>query len=316
MAKAALMDYDKALELFEPVLGFEVHVELNTKTKMFSSAPNNFGAEPEHQPVAGVPGPPGSLPVVNEQAVRHSISLGLALGCQIAESSRFARKNYFYPDLGKNYQISQYDEPIAYEGSVEVELVDGTRVTVPIERAHMEEDAGKLTHVGGSTGRIQGAGVLARRLQPRRSAARRDRHEDHLRRRAPGSRTREGVRADHPRHRARARHLRREDGARQPALRRQRVAPPAHRRRRAAGAARHAHRDEERQLDAIRRARRALRDPAPGGDPRRRRHDHPGDAALARRHRHDLARVARSRTPTTTATSRSPTCCPSSRRPS
>ncbi|MGC5171133.1 Asp-tRNA(Asn)/Glu-tRNA(Gln) amidotransferase subunit GatB [Microbacterium sp. DT81.1] len=157
MAKAKLMDYDKAIELFEPVLGFEVHVELNTKTKMFSSAPNNFGAEPNTNLSPVCLGLPGSLPVVNEQAIRHSISLGLALGCQIAESSRFARKNYFYPDLGKNYQISQYDEPIAFDGSVEVELTDGARVTVPIERAHMEEDAGKLTHVGGSTGRIQGA---------------------------------------------------------------------------------------------------------------------------------------------------------------
>src|SRR5690606_27535410 len=95
--------------------------------------------------------------VVNATAIRSSISLGLALGCSIAPSSRFARKNYFYPDLGKNYQISQYDEPIAYEGSVVVELEDGTLVTVPIERAHMEEDAGKLTHMGGATGRIQGA---------------------------------------------------------------------------------------------------------------------------------------------------------------
>ncbi len=157
MAKDKLMDFDKALELFEPVLGFEVHVELNTKTKMFSAAPNSFGREPNSDLAPVDLGLPGSLPVVNEQAVRHSISLGLALGCQIAPSSRFARKNYFYPDLGKNYQISQYDEPIAFEGSVEVELADGTRVVVPIERAHMEEDAGKLTHVGGSTGRIQGA---------------------------------------------------------------------------------------------------------------------------------------------------------------
>ena len=102
-------------------------------------------------------GLPGSLPVVNEQAVQFAISLGLALGCQIAPSSTFSRKNYFYPDLAKNYQISQYDEPIAFEGEVEVELEDGTLVQVPIERAHMEEDAGKLTHVGGSTGRIQGA---------------------------------------------------------------------------------------------------------------------------------------------------------------
>ena len=163
MAKAQLMDYDKALELFEPVLGFEVHVELNTQTKMFSDAPNPAapGADPDVAPNTMITpvclGLPGSLPVVNETAVEYAISLGLALGCSIAPSSRFARKNYFYPDLAKNYQISQYDEPIAFEGSVEVELGDGTLVTVPIERAHMEEDAGKLSHVGGSTGRIQGA---------------------------------------------------------------------------------------------------------------------------------------------------------------
>ena len=157
MAKAELMDYDKAIELFEPVLGFEVHVELNTKTKMFSDAPNFFGGEPNTNVTPVDLGLPGSLPVVNEQAVKYSISLGLALGCSIAPSSRFARKNYFYPDLAKNYQISQFDEPIAFGGSVEVELPDGRLFTVPIERAHMEEDAGKLTHVGGATGRIQGA---------------------------------------------------------------------------------------------------------------------------------------------------------------
>lgn len=162
MAKAELMDFDKALELFEPVLGFEVHVELSTQTKMFSDAPNPaFGGHEISDPNTAITpvclGLPGSLPVVNETAVRYSISLGLALGCQIAPTSRFARKNYFYPDLAKNYQISQYDEPIAFEGMLEVELEDGTLVQVPIERAHMEEDAGKLTHVGGSTGRIQGA---------------------------------------------------------------------------------------------------------------------------------------------------------------
>ncbi|QWT22877.1 Asp-tRNA(Asn)/Glu-tRNA(Gln) amidotransferase subunit GatB [Subtercola sp. PAMC28395] len=157
MAKAELMDYDKAIELFEPVLGFEVHVELNTKTKMFSDAPNFFGGEPNTNVTPVDLGLPGSLPVVNEQAVKYSISLGLALGCSIAPVSRFARKNYFYPDLAKNYQISQFDEPIAVGGSVEVELADGRIFTVPIERAHMEEDAGKLTHVGGATGRIQGA---------------------------------------------------------------------------------------------------------------------------------------------------------------
>ena len=157
MAQAKLMDYDKALELFEPVLGFEVHVELSTKTKMFSAAPNNFGSEPNTNITPTCLGLPGSLPVVNEEAVRYSISLGLALDCDIRPSSSFARKNYFYPDLAKNYQISQFDEPIAENGSVDVELPSGKIFTVQIERAHMEEDAGKLTHVGGSTGRIQGA---------------------------------------------------------------------------------------------------------------------------------------------------------------
>ena len=162
MARAELMDFDKALEMFEPVLGFEVHVELSTKTKMFSDAPNpalsdNDITDPNTAITPVCLGLPGSLPVVNEQAVQFAISLGLALGCQIAPSSTFSRKNYFYPDLAKNYQISQYDEPIAFEGEVEVELEDGTLVAIPIERAHMEEDAGKLTHVGGSTGRIQGA---------------------------------------------------------------------------------------------------------------------------------------------------------------
>ncbi|MGY6496660.1 MAG: Asp-tRNA(Asn)/Glu-tRNA(Gln) amidotransferase subunit GatB [Microcella sp.] len=162
MARAELMDFDKALELFEPVLGFEVHVELSTKTKMFSDAPNpafsgNNVTDPNTAITPVCLGLPGSLPVVNETAVEYSIALGLALGCQIAPASRFARKNYFYPDLAKNYQISQYDEPIAFEGMLEVELEDGELWQVPIERAHMEEDAGKLTHVGGSTGRIQGA---------------------------------------------------------------------------------------------------------------------------------------------------------------
>jgi len=162
VAQEPLMDLARALELFEPVLGFEVHVELSTQTKMFSDAPNPaHGDEATVTPNTMITplclGLPGSLPVVNGAAVRHSISLGLALGCTIAPVSRFARKNYFYPDLAKNYQISQYDEPIAYEGSVQVELDDGTLVDVPIERAHMEEDAGKLTHVGGATGRIQGA---------------------------------------------------------------------------------------------------------------------------------------------------------------
>lgn len=161
MSKAELMDFDEALERFEPVIGLEVHVELSTKTKMFSPSPNISGDLTADEPNTAI-GPvdlglPGTLPVVNAEAVRSSISLGLALGCRIAEVSGFARKNYFYPDNPKNYQISQYDDPIAFDGSVEVELDDGTVFHVEIERAHMEEDAGKLTHVGGATGRIQGA---------------------------------------------------------------------------------------------------------------------------------------------------------------
>ena len=124
---------------------------------MFSAAPNTFGGEANTNVTPVCLGLPGTLPVVNEQAVRYAISLGLALGCNIAEVSGFARKNYFYPDMAKDYQISQYDDPIAFDGSVEIELANGRVVHVPIERAHMEEDAGKLTHVGGSAGRIQGA---------------------------------------------------------------------------------------------------------------------------------------------------------------
>lgn len=156
MARDALLSYEKALELYEPVLGFEVHVELNTATKMFCGCANSFGSGPNTNVCPVCIGLPGSLPVVNEKAIESSIRLGLALDASIAESCRFSRKNYFYPDLAKAYQISQFDEPIVYEGSLAIELEDGTAYTIPIERAHMEEDAGKLNHVG-TTGRIQGA---------------------------------------------------------------------------------------------------------------------------------------------------------------
>ena len=145
------------MEKYDPVLGFEVHVELNTKTKMFSSAPNVFGDEPNTNVNEVDLGLPGVLPVVNKTAIESSIKIGLALNCKIAETCRFARKNYFYPDTPKNFQTSQYDEPIAYDGYLDIELADGTVFRVEIERAHMEEDAGKLTHMGGAAGRIQGA---------------------------------------------------------------------------------------------------------------------------------------------------------------
>jgi aspartyl-tRNA(Asn)/glutamyl-tRNA(Gln) amidotransferase subunit B len=157
MAKAELMDYAKALEQFEVVIGLEVHVELNTNTKMFCGCANVFGSEPNTNVCPICIGLPGSLPAVNRRAVESAISIGLALGCQIAPTGRFARKNYFYPDLAKNFQTSQYDEPIAFEGTIDIEVPSGKVYTVAIERAHMEEDAGKLTHVGGATGRIHGA---------------------------------------------------------------------------------------------------------------------------------------------------------------
>ena len=157
MAKAELMNYEKALEQFEVVIGLEVHVELNTKTKMFCGCRNEFGNEPNTNVCPICIALPGSLPAVNKTAVESSIKIGLALGCDIQPTGRFARKNYFYPDLAKNFQTSQYDEPIAFNGSLDVETPSGRVHTVLIERAHMEEDAGKLTHIGGATGRIQGA---------------------------------------------------------------------------------------------------------------------------------------------------------------
>ena len=157
MAKEQLMPYEQAIEQFEVVIGLEVHVELNTKSKMFCGCANIFGNEPNTNVCPICIGLPGSLPAVNKKAVESSIAIGLALGCQIAPTGRFARKNYFYPDLAKNFQTSQYDEPIAFEGRINIELEDGEVFEVLIERAHMEEDAGKLTHVGGATGRIQGA---------------------------------------------------------------------------------------------------------------------------------------------------------------
>ena len=152
-----LMDYDEVLERFDPVMGMEVHVELATNTKMFSASSANFGAAPNSNVDPCSLGLPGALPVVNKTGVEWAIKIGLALNCEIAESSRFARKNYFYPDQPKNYQISQYDEPIAFNGHLDVVLDDGTEWRIEIERAHMEEDTGKLTHLGGTSGRIHGA---------------------------------------------------------------------------------------------------------------------------------------------------------------
>lgn len=157
MTVTELVPYDEALATYEPVMGLEVHVELGTKTKMFCGCATELGAEPNSQTCPTCLGLPGSLPVVNGIAVESAVKIGLALNCEIAEWCRFARKNYFYPDMPKNFQTSQYDEPIAFNGYLDVQLEDGEIFRVEIERAHMEEDTGKSTHVGGATGRIHGA---------------------------------------------------------------------------------------------------------------------------------------------------------------
>jgi aspartyl-tRNA(Asn)/glutamyl-tRNA(Gln) amidotransferase subunit B len=141
---------------WETVIGLECHVELDTETKMFCSCRNVFGAEPNSLTCPVCLGHPGSLPVPNREAIRRIIKIGLALGCDIAPRSLFHRKNYFYPDMPKNYQISQYDLPICVGGRLDLELSDGSMRRVGITRVHMEEDTGKTTHESAS-GRIHDA---------------------------------------------------------------------------------------------------------------------------------------------------------------
>jgi aspartyl-tRNA(Asn)/glutamyl-tRNA(Gln) amidotransferase subunit B len=152
----ALVPYDEAVSRYEPVFGLETHVELGTTTKMFCGCPTTFGAEPNAAVCPVCLGLPGSLPVANRAAIEYTIRIGLALHCSIASWCRFARKNYFYPDMPKDFQISQYDEPLCIDGWLDV-TVGETVVRVGIERVHLEEDTGKSLHVGGATGRIHGA---------------------------------------------------------------------------------------------------------------------------------------------------------------
>jgi aspartyl-tRNA(Asn)/glutamyl-tRNA(Gln) amidotransferase subunit B len=156
MTTVAPSAYEEVTATFEPVIGLETHVELGTNTKMFCGCPTEFGGAPNTQVCPVCLGLPGSLPVANKAAIEATIRIGLALNCTIAEWCRFARKNYFYPDMPKNYQISQYDEPLCIDGWLDVE-VDGEMVRIGIERVHLEEDTGKTLHVGGATGRIHGA---------------------------------------------------------------------------------------------------------------------------------------------------------------
>jgi len=130
---------------FEPVIGLEVHVQLNTNTKIFCSCPINFGDEPNTNVCPVCLGMPGVLPVLNEKVVEYTVKAGLALNCEIQEKSIFARKNYFYPDLPKNYQISQFELPICLKGYIDINTENGKK-RIGITRIHMEEDAGKLIH--------------------------------------------------------------------------------------------------------------------------------------------------------------------------
>jgi aspartyl-tRNA(Asn)/glutamyl-tRNA(Gln) amidotransferase subunit B len=153
---AAPVPLEQAVSRYDPVIGLETHVELGTRTKMFCGCLAVFLATPNSMVCPVCLGLPGSLPVVNRVAVEYTIKIGLALNCSIASWCRFARKNYFYPDMPKNFQISQYDEPLCTDGWLDV-IHDGRPFRVGIERVHLEEDTGRSRHVGGSTGRIHGA---------------------------------------------------------------------------------------------------------------------------------------------------------------
>jgi len=138
-------------ENWEAVIGLEIHVQMKTKTKMFCSCPVEFGAEPNTNVCPVCLGMPGALPVINKKAVEYGIRASLALNCDVHNFSVFARKHYFYPDLPKGYQISQYELPLATNGYLDVELEDGTAKRVRIRRLHLEEDAGKNIHEGKKT---------------------------------------------------------------------------------------------------------------------------------------------------------------------
>jgi aspartyl-tRNA(Asn)/glutamyl-tRNA(Gln) amidotransferase subunit B len=156
MSVMELVPFEEALTRYEPVIGLETHVELGTNSKMFCGCPTTFGLEPNTAVCPVCLGLPGSLPVANRAAIEYTILIGLALNCSIASWCRFARKNYFYPDMPKDFQISQYDEPLCTDGYLDV-VVEGQSFRIGIERVHLEEDTGKSLHMGGATGRIHGA---------------------------------------------------------------------------------------------------------------------------------------------------------------
>src|SRR5438552_11401784 len=150
-----MSEAEATVDTCETVIGLECHVELATRTKMFCGCPNEFGAPPNTHVCPICLGHPGTLPVPNERAIEYTIRIGLALDCRVAPRSLFHRKNYFYPDMPKNFQISQYDLPLCVDGHLDIE-VDGQTRRIGITRVHLEEDTGKTSHAG-ATGRIAGA---------------------------------------------------------------------------------------------------------------------------------------------------------------
>ena len=281
---------------FEPVIGLEIHAQLLTATKIFCGCSTRFGARAQHARCArSASGLPGALPVLNRRAVELATRAALALGCRVTPTSIFARKNYFYPDLPKGYQISQYDRPLATDGDDRVRRRDGAPRRVGIIRVHMEEDAGKSLHDGlRRLGRAD-----APRLQPQRRAAHRDRH-----RARPALRGRRG-RGVQPRARdaGRDRRQRRQHGGGQPPLRRQRLGAPGGRDR-----LRRQDRAQEPQLLPPRAARARVRDRAARAARRDGDAARPGDAAVRSRDGPDDRDADARKRPTTTAISPSRTC--------
>ena len=280
MSADRLVDYDEVLTRYEPVIGLETHVELGTASKMFCGCSTTFGAEPNTQTCPVCLGLPGSLPVANAAAIESTIRIGLALGCRIATWCRFARKNYFYPDIPKGFQTTPVRRAAVHRRAPgrrgrRRDLPRGDRAGAP-GGGHRQEPARRWRHRPHPRRR-----PLADRLQPGRHPAGRDRHPADPRRRGQGARGGQGLRHRAARDPARARRLRGPDGAGQPALRRQHLAG-ADRQPRVG----HPHRDQERELAALGRAGGALRDAPAGRRPRRGRPDPAGDPALPRGHRH------------------------------
>ncbi len=265
----------RALERYEAVIGIEVHCQLKTASKMFCGCSTDYdGAAPNTHVCPVCLGLPGALPTINRRAVEHVLATGVAIGATTPDATRWDRKNYFYPDLPKGYQISQYDLPLASAGRLTVETSEGP-VTIGITRAHLEEDTAKLIHATADDGRKVSLVDFNRSGAP----AHGDRHRARRPVRGAGAPLRRGAAAAAPGDRR----VRCGHGARPDARRGERLAPAAR-----DGAVRDAGRGQEHELVPLRRAGDRVRDRAPGRGARRRRDAHPGDARLGREPRRDV----------------------------